>query len=502
MLGEENEEYAAAWSSDWRTKAPGSSGKGGAWDKDGGTMGSVARYGPLASFPYRYMMSSLRTLQMRTSYMLASTVVVNPDMYAYVALELDRTAADAPDAWCFLATFKKKWLSSRNGPGEVANMERWMHQRDQAQDVAGGVVTFADGRVSMTPALPTSNGSWYAHEPYDWIARTAPRGVIGFTLDAGFSGAVGNPLASGWIKVTIFDVYAGTLSVTQDHLAGATIGSGATTGDRTLKTFTFAFASLGVRAAGSASPFDFEVKATTTAGSAQPLCLSFVRVIKTPLESPPPPPLSPGGRYITVHKTVIEMMAAGDVGDYDEAKRADLATKFADLAGVGVESVEVIITPASVRITIKITCESSDQANALVTSISAVLSSAEAASAFTGLTITSAPIIKAVAETILVFDASPPPSAPPLVPRPWYNGFIAVLAWILLFGLIALVRRRYERPKPKKPEAASEAAPEAATGSAPATRSSAPSPSSTRSRKAIAGMTTPPPDPATGLQKV
>jgi hypothetical protein len=151
MLGEENEEYAAAWSSDWKTKAPGSSGKGGAWDAAGAPMGSVARYGPLASFPYRYMMSSLRTLQMRVSYLLASTVVVNPDLYAYVALELDRTPADAPDAWCFLATFRKKWLSSRNGPGEVANMERWLYQRDQLPTIAGGVVTFADGRVSMTP---------------------------------------------------------------------------------------------------------------------------------------------------------------------------------------------------------------------------------------------------------------------------------------------------------------------------------------------------------------
>ena len=50
------------------------------------------------------MMSSLRTLQMRVTYLLASTVVVNPAIYAYVALELGKTAADAPDAWCFLAT--------------------------------------------------------------------------------------------------------------------------------------------------------------------------------------------------------------------------------------------------------------------------------------------------------------------------------------------------------------------------------------------------------------
>ena len=43
MLGEENEEYAAAWSSDWRTKAPGSSGKGGAWDAS--QWGSTGAWG-------------------------------------------------------------------------------------------------------------------------------------------------------------------------------------------------------------------------------------------------------------------------------------------------------------------------------------------------------------------------------------------------------------------------------------------------------------------------
>ena len=92
--------YAAAWSSDWRTNDPKSSGKGGDWDESAAAQGKWSRYGPIKSFPYRFMMSSLRSIQMRVTYLLASTVVVNPSLYAYVALELDRTPEDAPDAWC------------------------------------------------------------------------------------------------------------------------------------------------------------------------------------------------------------------------------------------------------------------------------------------------------------------------------------------------------------------------------------------------------------------
>ena len=102
MLGEENEEYEAGWSSDWRTSAPGP--LGGAFDASAPPQGGAARYGPLSSFPYRYLLSSLRLLQMRVSYLLASTVVVTPALYAYVALELGQSADDAIDCWCFLVS--------------------------------------------------------------------------------------------------------------------------------------------------------------------------------------------------------------------------------------------------------------------------------------------------------------------------------------------------------------------------------------------------------------
>lgn len=63
LLGDENEEYAAAWSNEWRTHAPAQ--KGGAWAADAPRQNGTARWGKLDSFPYRYLMSSLRALQVQ-----------------------------------------------------------------------------------------------------------------------------------------------------------------------------------------------------------------------------------------------------------------------------------------------------------------------------------------------------------------------------------------------------------------------------------------------------
>lgn len=106
MLGDENEEYQPNWSSDWQTHKPGE--KGGDFNASAPEQGHHARYGPLASFPFRYLMSSLRLLQMRVTYLLASTVVVNPDLYSYVALSVGREVGDSLDAFCFMASTEHK----------------------------------------------------------------------------------------------------------------------------------------------------------------------------------------------------------------------------------------------------------------------------------------------------------------------------------------------------------------------------------------------------------
>ena len=56
---------------------------------------------------------------MRVSYLLAQPwAVINPSLYAYVALEIGRTAVDAPDAFSFLAS------TEFHGRGSVSNFER------------------------------------------------------------------------------------------------------------------------------------------------------------------------------------------------------------------------------------------------------------------------------------------------------------------------------------------------------------------------------------------
>ena len=58
--------YSQEWSSEWRTWQPAE--RGGPYNASAPPQGHHARYGPLRSFPYRYLMSSLRILQMRVSH--------------------------------------------------------------------------------------------------------------------------------------------------------------------------------------------------------------------------------------------------------------------------------------------------------------------------------------------------------------------------------------------------------------------------------------------------
>jgi len=293
-----------------------------------------------------------------------------------------------------------KWLSHVETPsegGEVANFERWLHQRDHPQHThqIDGVVTFRDARMTQTPA-GESKGFW-ASPPYDWIARTAPKGVIGFTFSSAFARSDSKPLYAAVVKVSLFDVAAGTVRLTQAFRADDDDGSvhelaGAlpTNGDGKLKTLTFVVSSaFQVRSSLSTEPYDFEVRAADASGQegTQPLVISMVRVIKTASAVP------------VVTKTVIEMTAAGDVSDYGDDVKADLASKFAELAGVDASKVEVIITSASVIITVKIEVASASAASTLTSTLATTLSDASAASLFTGLTVTSAPVLSVATET-------------------------------------------------------------------------------------------------------
>jgi hypothetical protein len=365
LLGDENEEYEGQWASEWMTNHPAE--RGGPWNASAPMLNGTARWGPIASFPYRYLMSSMRVLQMRVSYLLASGTIVNPSLFAYVALELGRTAANAPDAFCFLASAQFEWVQHLRRPAEIANLERWLYQRDQPRSVVGGVVTFRDARITQTPSgysSPFWGTDGVGGAPHDWIARTAPRGVIGFTLDPAFVFSPVRPLLGAVIKVSLFDVFAGTVRLTQAHTAavgGAPTPIGdpiLTVGDGQLKTLTFVTSQLPVRPLGSASAFDFEVRAFDATGLPQPLVVSMVRVIKY------------GPSSTIVRRVVVQMAASGDVPDFGTPQLADLARRFATLAGVDASAVEVEVSSASAILTVRIAVAGASAAAATQASVS------------------------------------------------------------------------------------------------------------------------------------
>jgi len=277
--------FEKTWSSEWRGAQSGCFGKGsGRYDASQEPLGACARFGPLASFTYRYFMSSMRLLQMRASYLLLGGAVVHPQISAYVANEIGHTPSTGSDAFTLLCSTTLKM----RGGGSVKNFERWLFQRDAP---AAGVVTYADAKITQTPALPTTRRTWMTRDKYDWIARYAPNGVIGFSVDrawaaGGARSSLGASVAV--LKVTAFDYEAaGTLKVTQAHTASwasptEVSSSLSLAGDNTLKTFTFRLHNLTLAPEGSAEGhgFDFEVRGFDSAGAPQPIIVSMVRLIK------------------------------------------------------------------------------------------------------------------------------------------------------------------------------------------------------------------------------
>jgi hypothetical protein len=261
--GDENEEYEPAWSSDYRTNDPAgpSSRRGGRENSSAPEQGAAAGFGPLVSFPYRYLVSSLRTLQMRVSALLVNRFAVNPSLGTFLALELGRTAADTPDAWCFLIEGELKAI------GKVKNFERWLYQRDTPD-----FTTMREAKITQTPAEPSSP-TWMTSDKHDWIARSADSGVMNFQLDSNFLASPSHYT----VKVTFWDVVGqGSIRVTNPD--GGTLGSQQpTTGDGALKTATIIVDDM-LNADSSA----FQVRGFDSDDKAMEIVVSFVRVIKTP----------------------------------------------------------------------------------------------------------------------------------------------------------------------------------------------------------------------------
>lgn len=156
----------------------------------------VERFGPVESFPHRYREATLRMLQMRRNFVWAEggSRLINPPLLHYLALELGKSAADAPDAWCYLRESIVK--AGRQGR-PVKNFERWLYQRDE-----DGARTEATEKVVVPPQM----FEFDRNHLYDMTARKtqSARGqsVIRFGVDEAF--LVDGPHAVA-VKVTYLD---------------------------------------------------------------------------------------------------------------------------------------------------------------------------------------------------------------------------------------------------------------------------------------------------------
>ncbi len=284
-------------------------------------------------FPYRYFMSSLRTLQMRCTYTHITGHLV-PQMLPFMAKELGRTVDDAPSVWSFLTTTYMKKSNYANNDWqdpprpftpeeinegiEMKNYERWLYQRN-----APGYET--------TPAVKILHAykQWMVQDNkhYDYIARSGQK--IGFDIDDRWVG-IEDSVA---IKVSYFDNHAGELKLTYNDGNQDITKTQVLTGDEGLKTVTFFVANIAPNAI-SEHEFDFILEAGDDTDN---IVVSMVRVVHTDESSGQVGTFSvntsatngsivldpPGGDYY--EGTEVTLTAVGDIGYGFESWGGDLS---------------------------------------------------------------------------------------------------------------------------------------------------------------------------------
>jgi hypothetical protein len=160
------------------------------------TSGHVERFGPIETFPHRYREATLRMLQMRRNFVWAEVGpwLINPPLLHYLALELGKTAQDAPDAWCYL---RESVVKGGKQGRTVKNFERWLYQRD-----ADGARTEATEKVDVPPQM----FEFDRDHRYDLTARRTQtdkgQSFIRFGVDEAF--LAGGPHAVA-VKITYLD---------------------------------------------------------------------------------------------------------------------------------------------------------------------------------------------------------------------------------------------------------------------------------------------------------
>jgi hypothetical protein len=220
---DENEEYSPAWSSEWR--CPECDSLGGeqgsnTFNAASPVAGQQSRFGSIQSFPYRYMMSMLRALHLRsTMLILDPKSIVNVALSRYVGLSLGHSVSSTSDAWCFLVQ------GTLTDGRLVNNWERWLTQRDSTDvSVNGGQPAARDARFYTTPFnasyAPSNRGRGGAT---DFIAKAGTE--IAFALAVPFQSRL-QQTQQAWVKVSFFDVGAARRIVL---LAGSTTSTGVRT---------------------------------------------------------------------------------------------------------------------------------------------------------------------------------------------------------------------------------------------------------------------------------
>jgi hypothetical protein len=234
--GDENEEYEEKWATESRQ----------------------FRFGKTTvSYPYRYFTSSIRLLQMRCNDLLVNEFALLPEMLAWVGVEMGKTIADAPDAWCFL---RESYLKE-NGGRPVKNFERWVYQRDMQG-------------YETTPAIKIEQAihMWMVQPDkyYDFIAREGKR--IGFDIEDKWTGLKDSVA----IKVSYFDNYNGQLKLVYNNGTKQEQKTILLDGKGELKTATF-FVSA-IKPNSMPHKYDFVLEAGK---NTEKIVVSFVRVIRS-----------------------------------------------------------------------------------------------------------------------------------------------------------------------------------------------------------------------------
>lgn len=194
------------------------------------------RFGPIETFPHRYHESMLRVLQMRRNFVWAEggRWLINPPLLHYVALELGKNTATAPDAWCYLRQSTVPDSINKNWKKEipVKNFERWLYQRD-----AEG----ARAEPTEIVEVPEQMFEFHKDHLYDYTARqtrlSAGQKLIRFALNEDFLSRGPHRVA---VKVTYIDRGHGQWAL--EYFTSPTTNDWRTvtcTGTNKLKTATF-----------------------------------------------------------------------------------------------------------------------------------------------------------------------------------------------------------------------------------------------------------------------